>query len=73
MNGLLNSSEVALNVIHSIIVGTLVSTSIFWWTWIVYASLEQLQKNQISFFELLVKCFRSLMVTLLMLTVTTFL
>lgn len=73
MNALIDSSEIDLNLVHSIIVGTLLSASIFWWIWIVYASLEQLQKNQISLFELFVECFRSLMVILIALAITTFL
>ena len=70
---LVETSGISMSLVRSIIIGVLMSTSILWWVWIVYSSLGQLRKNQIGFIELIYGCFRSFIVTLLMLTMIEFL
>ena len=65
--------DISLKILRTIIGGTVASASIVWWIWIVQSSLGQLQNNQISFIELLFKCFRSLATALMILTLIAFL
>lgn len=70
-NFLVHSSD-SLEILRAIIVGTVASTSIAWWIWVVHSTLGQLQNNQISFIELVFECFRALVTILTILTVIAF-
>ena len=72
MDGLDVTAEVGINVLHVIIAGTLASTTIGWWIWVVHSTLGQLRSNQVGFVELLFECFRSLCVVLVILTIIAF-
>jgi len=63
----------SINVLKVIIVSTISAGAIAWWIWIVYSCLDQLQSNQISFINLLVESFRSLITTLVILSLIAFL
>ncbi|MDE0310040.1 MAG: hypothetical protein OXI60_09455 [Acidiferrobacterales bacterium] len=62
----------SLEILRTIIVSVVASTSIAWWIWVVNSTLGQLQSNQISFVELVFECFRALATILTILTVIAF-
>ncbi len=62
----------SLAILRAIIVGTVASTSIAWWIWVVHSTLGQLRNNQISFVELVFECFRALVTILTILSVIAF-
>ena len=66
-----NSAD-SLDILRTIVVGTVAATSITWWIWVVHSTLGQLQNNQISFIELAFECIRALATILAILTVIAF-
>ncbi len=71
--GLGVNPDVNFEILKIIIASVLASTSIAWWIWIVYGSLEKLRSHQTGFVELLFECLRSLCVVLIFLTLIAFL
>lgn len=73
MNALGIAPDISFEVLRIIIAGTIASTTIGWWIWVVYCTLGQLRGHQIGFVELLFECFRSLCVVLTILMIIAFL